>query len=291
MQKLLILLQKYLTNTNLKLLYLSIGFIFIIYVFYIRVLLIRIPRTLYMFDPINYSLIFIMIIWISLSVYIIVKSLSVLWNYNVRNNNFLSKIMQTIHNVLDSSIREVYGFPAKFISEDILFENICIIVRKFYDVFGKKPETIFLFITYFIKFIILLAFMYDICILFELRYFYKSLFLLIISTLIDVLFYILRDFAKNLEDLQSYLIIEQDKFDKETNEPSYIFKPAIGYEHIDLEYHVQHFILCSKINGYLEIYDDLNMYYTSHVNLIIYSMYLLGWLYILYTNVLILNII
>ena len=49
-------------------------------------------------------------------------------------------------------------------------------------------------------------------------------------------------------------------------------------------YAVQQFIICSKLKGYIEIYEFYQNYYSCRINIIIYCLYLIGWLYVIYHN-------
>lgn len=96
----------------------------------------------------------------------------------------------------------------------------------------------------------------------------------------------LKDFAGNLEEAKSFLIIEDQGINQETGLPrtTYSFKEEIRSLGLDLEYYVGQFILCSKITGYLNIYDRYSKFFSPYFNLIIYSLYFLGWLYVLCIN-------
>ena len=91
--------------------------------------------------------------------------------------------------------------------------------------------------------------------------------------------FILKDFSKNLEEAESYLEL---KGLSDQGEP--ILIPSKGNEDINLKYHIEQFRNCSQISGYLEVYDFLKFYYTPRVNLFIYTLYFIGWFYILIIN-------
>ena len=62
-------------------------------------------------------------------------------------------------------------------------------------------------------------------------------------------------------------------------------KPTVGNEDIDLKYTINEFYRCSKISGYLEAYEFYVNYYSPYFNIIIYSAYLSGWLYVITYNI------
>lgn len=95
----------------------------------------------------------------------------------------------------------------------------------------------------------------------------------------------IKDLVKNKEDIQRHLKIETN-YDN-NNIPEYTFKLASGYEDFDLHYLVREYILCTKIEGYLNNYNRLNVIYMPRITTMIHIIYLLGWLYILIKNYLI----
>lgn len=103
--------------------------------------------------------------------------------------------------------------------------------------------------------------------------------------MIKTVFFILRDFANNLEDAESYLIIENKGVDFSTQLPITEFSLKNQYKKLNLDYYIKQYILCSKLTGYLNMYDFYSKKLTAYYNLILYTLYLIGWLYILFINV------
>ena len=94
----------------------------------------------------------------------------------------------------------------------------------------------------------------------------------------------LKDFAGNLEEAKSLLIIEEKGINDENNLPRTSFSLKEEFKDLDLEYHVGQYILCSKISGYLEMYDRYSAFFTPYFNIVIYLSYLTGWCYVLFIN-------
>ena len=262
-----------------------IGLFIICYVFYMRVLKIRMPRDLNMFNPVmQYGLILIACTWLLTSLYIIIKS--ILQIYNVNNNKgFLQEMISQLQDLIENALREVLNVIAnlKKNSDEFIFS----IAKRFYNFFGTRNEILLLLISYSIKTIIVFAFLFDVLFLFELKYFYKSLILLCIPISINILLYLLRDFTTNLKEAESFLSIKETSIDAVTGEPHYSFNIADEYlkDNLDLQYHIDYFIICSKLTGYLEVYDFLASYYNARFNIIIYGLYLSGWSYVLFINI------
>lgn len=265
-----------------KFFYLLLGAFIIFYVIYVRLIVVRVPRDLYMVEPIKYELIFLALSWILISVFIIIKNILILLNLNTNHNGFFQGLILKIQQIIDNALHEVLHLFSTFIdkSPEIIFS----LAKHFYTLFGKINENLFLLISFIIRFIIVGAFLTDVFYFFELKYFYKSLILLCIPICISILFYLLKDFATNLEEAESFLLIKEEGFNANTKEPIFTFMPSQGNEDIDLQYHVDYFITCSKISGYLSVYDYLTYYYSSRINIFIYSMYLIGWSYIIFIN-------
>ena len=245
--------------------------------------MVRLPKDLYLYvnGYLNYKLVIILIIGVILCVYVItVNIFSLLTQY--RKALFFNKITSIINESINKSLYEVYRFSELFFSDG--YERLSQLASKFYSTFGSITEKLFIFIAYFVRLFVVIVFLIDVFWFFRFDYFYKVLVFLCIPLIINVLFFLLNDFASNLDNAKSFLIIESMGVDEESNLPITNYRKSPGNEDIDLAYHVQQFILCNKVNGYLEEYKVLLDYYSIRLNIIIYSLYLTGWLYILFQN-------
>jgi hypothetical protein len=255
------------------------------YFFYIRVILNRLPRELIIFQEtfINYRLLFILITGIGVSSLMIIISILKLLHIELAPR----KSFTNFNEIINKALEEVYGFIFSFFENP--YEKTVNIADKFYKIFGQKTEGFFIYISYTIQFIILVSFLIDVFWFFKLELFYKALSLLIITIAIKILFFSLRLYSTNLSDLESMLVITTtDQIDPETNTPIVEYSPIPQLNHvIDFNFseHMLQYKLCSKINGYLEIYDLASKYFSARLNLIIYPCYLIGWIYILYQNI------
>lgn len=264
-------------NSLFKILYILFGFLIIIYIIYVRLILIRAPRSLIISNPINYTLIILISSWIIISLYIIVKNILVILGVK-KSNNKLQYILLQYYTIFENSLKEVYQLLINNINNS--YNIISYLAKLFYKYFGHITEGFFLYISYLSRLIILSTFLIDVFYFFQLQYFYRTLILLCIPLSINIFIYILKDFSSNLEDARSYLNISEESI----NEPIIKCTPSSGNEDIDLTYHIEEFILCSKLNGYFEVYDFLASYYNTRVNIFIYSLYFTGWLYVLCVN-------
>jgi hypothetical protein len=263
--------------------YLLLGFIIITYIAYIRFFLVRLPKDLH-FNPYDKNYIFkIVFLTLSIIICIIAITNNILSNFNLNNNkNKLLFLIETISQVINNSLKHVYSFLMSFLSNP--YEINAKISSQFYAYAHKRPETFLLFICFFIRLVIVTIFILEVFLLFKLNYFYKSLSLLVIILVIKILLFLLRDTASNLIVISEILIITDKGIDKKTMLPitTYSLKPE--YADNDLNYLVEQFIICNKLSGYLIMYDRYSHFLTPKFNILIYFLYLIGWLYVFFVN-------
>lgn len=255
----------------------------IFYTLYRRFILQRLPRGLELFTPeFKWNLLIIMSFSIVISIYIIIKSVRILLNKGTRES-ILSRVMAKISDVIDQAYFQVYALLASNIPNN--YDKISSFVKIYYNFWGKRPDEQIHLIVIGCRFIRLGAFLFDVFYFFELKWFYKSLLLLCIPLIINTIIFILRDFAPNKDEAGKYLTITPVGTDPKTGESLLTFELAKGYESADFKYLLEEYAICSKISGYLTWYDIYKAFFTPRVNLIIYSLYLIGWLYVIYTNI------
>ena len=271
-------------NIFLKYFYILLGFVMVSYIIYVRIFLVRVPKDLrinFWSDNYNVKLLFL---FLSIIICFIIIIKNVLIELGIKSKeNKLSVILENISNIIDISLKHFCSFLACFFHnpEDIL----SYISDRFYYYWHKYPEYYLLFITYIIRSFIVLIFLIEVFFKFKLDLFYKSLSLLCIILVIKIFIFVLKDFAQNLEALREALIIKDCGIDEETVLPitNYSLKP--GFEDNDLHYLIKEFIICNKLSGYLSLYDRYKTFFQPKFNIIIYSLYLIGWSFILFTNI------
>lgn len=257
-----------------------IGLLLIIFTIYRRIFVVRLPKSLYIFnDTINYVLLVTVILGFLICSYYLIITIRLIFLKNKFKRNFFTKL----NDIIENALFEVYNSCANYIPD--MFNKISLLAENFYALFHKRMEYTLLFLLFFIRLIIIIAFLIDIFIFFKFNYFYKALYLLCISLFIKIIIFILRDFANNLEDAESILIIEDRGIDSETQLPITTFKLKEEYKNLNLQYYIKQYILCSKLTGYFEMYDCYSKFFTPYFNFSIYLLYLIGWLYILYQNI------
>jgi hypothetical protein len=262
-----------------------LGLIIIFYTIYRRILLVRLPKDLYFIgdNGINVGLALLVLVSIFISSFMFYKNISILLGKKTTESFFsnkLSKIME----VISRALQEMYGIIGSLFKDP--YNKISFITQKFYKYFQNISETLFLFILYGIRFIILICFLIDVFIYFQLSLMYYSLYLLCLSLWIKILFYIMKDFSGNLEEAESMLNIINRGVNPITHVPRTSYSLKKEYQNLDLEYYVGQYILCSKITGYLDMYNRYDILFSPYINSIFYFSYLIGWLYIFLINIL-----
>jgi len=260
--------------------YIVFGFILIGLLFYNRIIRERLPKVLYLFSPeFNYALFFIMITWIIISLNVIYFSIKVIYNIPI-TQNFMTKYFIKISEFVSTSLYKVHELLGLLTPN--LYDYISSFCWNFYLLFHNTREDFFSIISYFIRIIIVFIFIYDVFWNFKLDYFYNSLILLVIPIIKKVIFFVLRDFITNIDLTLKPLVITHVADD------NYVISRAKGYEHLtnnELNYYIQEYTRCAKIQGYLDEHRAYADYYLFRVNLVIYPLYLFGWFFVIVKNI------
>lgn len=262
----------------------TLGLGLIVYTIYRRILVIRLPKDLYVvdFNSIKFGLIsLILISIICCSIIIIRNSLQLLGQQENTKSSF-NRLSISLNMIIDNALFQIYNCTELFISDS--YNKASCLLQKFYEIFSAHSETLFLFILYSIRLIIVVMFLLDVFVFFRLYYFYKSLYLLSISLVIRLVFFLIKDFITNLEEIHKRLKIEVIGNDEITQEPITTYSLQQEYANEDLEYYISQYILCSKLKGYLYIYEKYSDYFGPRINILIYSLYTIGWSYIIFIN-------
>lgn len=94
-----------------RILLIIIGFLYIIYIIYIRLFLVRLPKDLYLLNPIKYVLIVVMCLTIILSVIIISNNIIIITNKkNYEKVNIFQKYLAKINMFIEKSIMYTFDF-------------------------------------------------------------------------------------------------------------------------------------------------------------------------------------
>lgn len=265
--------------------YLLLGFSIITHISYIRLIVVRLPKELYIYDlqhNINLRVVLLIFGGLIIATFKIISSIMILYKVTGKTSLF-TKLGKTITEIIANALFEVYNAIVEKIPD--AYDKLSAISKKFYQTFSLISETFFIVIDYIVRSVILLFFIIDVFIYFRLDLMYKALYLLIISILIKGFFYMLRDIASNLETLENDLIITDKGIDSYTGLPKTAYRFRDVNETADLNYHINEYIFCSKLTGYLNNYDRFSRYLQPLFSLVLYSLYFFTWSYIVYINI------
>lgn len=213
-----------------NLIYILVGVLFISYMIYIRIFLVRLPKYLYFIQENTFkpSLCIFTCISVVTCLFMVINSFRYLMKNSIKSTNIFVIIADSFSNFLDNALYSVYNFGISFIADS--YDKVSVLSNYFYKLFHTYCEYNFLFILYAIR------------------------------------------------------IIEDRGIDEESQLPITNYKLQPGFEQYDLRYTIEQFIICNKLTGYLEMYDRYANFFNPRVNIFIYTLYLLGWLYVLYVN-------
>lgn len=147
------------TNLFFRIINLIIGLIIISYIIYTRLILVRAPKSLSFFDPLNYSLILIAIMWISISIFIIFKSMLLIFHIK-QKYSLIERIAIPLYSIIINALCSVFQFIAN--QKENSDEIILSLAKQFYAYFGEIKELLFFAIISACKLIILSAFLVDV---------------------------------------------------------------------------------------------------------------------------------
>lgn len=260
-----------------------IGLLIIFYTFYNRLIVIRLPKSLIIFNEnvLNYILLVFILFNFFISCFLLIINIRQILDYK-NSNGFFKSLVEKITYYLDNVLFEVYNYFLNLLPNS--YEKMSKIASYFYSIFHKYTEELFVLILFTIRLSIVIAFLIDVFVFFKLHYMYKMLYLLCFSLTIRCVFYILRDFSKNLQEIESYLDMKLVGYDYKDDLPIHEYSLKEEFQHLDLPYYASHYILTSKLTGYLERYDYYSRVYTPYFNIMLYTLYLIGWSYVIIVN-------
>src|SRR5579871_5077671 len=188
------------TTTSNELIYFLSGLFIVIYTLYIRLILTRLPKELlFCTNGVNLKSCLFVIIGFLLNVVLLKKTINSLRRQEGSETLF-KYITSQISDFISLALHTVYSKAVQLLNDP--YNTAAVFCSKFYRFFGKRSETLFVFISLGIRLFIVIAFLFDVFVFFKFNYFYKALSLLCISMLIQAIFGILKDFSTNLEEAE-----------------------------------------------------------------------------------------
>lgn len=262
-----------------------IGFI------YYRFIYERLPRSLIFIYKenstvkLNYLLLFIVIISLTLSIFICIVNYKTILKKPLKiKNYFFVKYLLNFSLIIKDALFSVYKHIADNLENGYdKLRKICIYS---YKVFAYKEKYIVITDCIFLC-IICISFMYDVLSKFTLYYFYKSIMLLGISLLIKLWIHLIEDWISNMAIVTENLNVTHKFLPDGRDHFHFEVKPGFTVEEAELilKYDKEEFLRMVPLKGFLESYYNYEAYYKPRTLLIIYSIYIIGWLFIVYKNI------
>lgn len=273
-------------------LFVSIGLFFFSFYVYVRFIRERLPRdlTIITLDGnlviINYSLLLFTLLSIVISIFICTLNILILINKQIFYSSkeipsFLIKLVKFIDQILAS----LHHFVVNLMDDP--YNKMKPLIITFYTKMNNKEK--YIIIAYYIPFLInCLALLYDIFLLNELHYFYKTLIILIIPLLLNIWFYSMLDWLEGgKEFVNDYLSVQHEYLPD--GQDKYLFKILPDKrDEVDtqfLKYCTQEYGFCMLLNTFIENYNSIKHFYGVRINILIYLCFVCSWLYVILKNI------
>src|SRR5579871_3610370 len=270
-----------------------IGLILLGLFLYFRFIKERLPRSLYIFYEqndqlfVNYGITLLITFSTILAVAIVKTSLSFLRNKPLKiPNYFFIKYLISFIQIIKESLFAVYKHIIE--SRENSYDEMrcfCSIVNHYIK--GKE-----LYIVYFEIFLLALcctSFLFDVFIKFEVNYFYKSVMFATLILIIKLYWHLVLDLTNNISVFTENLIITPKILANGENDFDFEVKPGFDPETVaaTLDYDASEYRALVALNVSLQAYNNFADYYKPRAMFIIYLCYLIGWVYVLYQNLII----
>lgn len=265
-----------------------IGFI------YYRFIYERLPRSLiFLYKEnstvkLNYLLLFIVIISLTLSIFICIVNYRIILKKPVKiKNYFFVKYLLNFSLIVKDALFSIYKHIADNLENG--YDKLRKICMYSYKVFAYKEKYIVITDCIFLH-IICVSFIYDVLSKFTLYYFYKSIMLLGISLLIKLWIHLLEDWISNMSTVTENLNVTHKFLPDGRDHFHFEVKPGFTPEEAELilKYDKEEFLRMVPLKGFLESYYSYEAYYKPRTLFIIYGIYFIGWLFIVYKNIIML---
>lgn len=272
----------------LFLLNIILGSFIILYTIYIRLIVSRLPKELYIItdsihEYVNLKLIIIISCGFVTAITQIIINIIIIYDIQ-KAPGIIKQIFIKINNIIDNALFEIFNLIIDHTPN--AYKKMSNFVTKFYAAMKDYSEASLLLLLYFIRLLILTAFLLDVFMFFRLWLMYKFLYLLCFYLAIKILLYSLKDFASNLDTLEKRLLIIPEGMDTDTGLPITRYESKENnLTQNQLDYYAMQYIITNKLSGYLAAYDRYNNLLTPYFNILVYFLYFIGWSYIIYENI------
>ena len=264
---------------------------------YYRFIYERLPRSLIFLYKENsivnldYLLLFIIIISLSISSIICIVNYRIILKKPLKvKNYFFIKYLINFSLIIKEALFSVYKHIADNLENG--YDKLRKICMYSYKVFAYKEKYIVITDCIFLQ-IICISFIYDILNKFTLYYFYKTLMLLGVSLLIKLWIHLIEDWVSNITVVTENLNVTHKFLPDGRDHFHFEVKPGFTPEEaaLILEHDKKEFLRMVPLKGFLESYYSYETYYKPRTLFMIYLIYSIGWLFIIYKNIILYYVI
>lgn len=273
-----------------------IGIILILFYAYLRFFQERMPTTLFLFFretgylKINYNLLIFLIFLLTIACFGLYFNIKYILKTPIKiPQNKVTNIIICFYKFIKHALISVNEMIANNIPQS--YDKMKYIVLAFYNNFGHQEKLLFICFVAFPYISIALAFICDVFILFEFKYFYKMLFLIVIPLLYNLWLFMIYDLKNNLYNIEESLIINHKFLVNGKDHFTFKVKPGYTAEQANfiLTKDVPEYLSLYPLKGFLESYYEIENQYKQYVLLFFYSTYFFGCLYIFINNLILFN--
>lgn len=263
----------------------------IILYLYMRFILKRMPRNLYFADLqsdsiiVDYLLIILCIssiLIMPLILYTIIKRLRHK-DIKIPKNIVIVFLIKILYYIL-----EALSSVKKLILDKIpdSYQKLRDLSLYFYKIYGYKSIKLCLIFIIIPYSVITVMFFIDVFYFFKFKYFYYSLYLLIIPLCYHIWLKLIAETTQKLKEIEKYLDIEYSLCEDGRDDFTFMIKEEYLSEIPEntFIYFTEEYISLIPLKGFLEQYYDIENHYKLRLSLVTYLIYWLGWIYIFTSN-------
>jgi ABC-type bacteriocin/lantibiotic exporter with double-glycine peptidase domain len=220
-------------------------------------------------------------------IYYIKVLLNIKTNLKFLENRYLFFIFMFLEKYIINSPKNLYEFLYGYLPIKNIIDKTCeFIANKFiinHEISNKNIFKILLFFNYIIKILVAIVFLYDIIYYQRFIHFFTIIPLLILPLIFNISLFMICNMAKkNKKVIEEWL-----KFDSNENNSDFVISLQKEYENDSdftdevIYYHYNYWYNYLVSLMVIEFYYDIESKIKPFVNIFIYSIYTLGWGYIL----------
>lgn len=164
------------------------------------------------------------------------------------------------------------------------YNKLYTICNIFYKRFGYYEKQICIILVMIPHLIVVSCFYIDTLCFFQIRYFYKSITILIVPLIYHLFLYLMTDIISNLNIIEETLNVEHSVLSNGKDRFTFNLKSESVISNSTFEFYVSEYLKLIPLKGFLTSYFNIENYYKPRLFLFIYIGYFIGWVYIIIMN-------